>query len=216
MNIKDKILSLSIAIILMISGVILLLDQLDVKYIDDYFTPWYLIIVLFFIASSLATAVIKKSPIFYVLTFLLSGIYLCISIYSKSVVDNVFDIIFIVPLFLGIGLIVADVVCKWSIKAGRLGFVLVVSSAIILISTILNVWTIVIPAVIILIGFSYIVFAVIDMNKSVNHGQSTDHYVKPTRKIKSQTESTINVDLVGISDETIDANDEPTTHSTEK
>lgn len=203
MKIKDKILSLTIAILLMISGVVLLLDQLNIKYIDEFFTPWYLVVVLFFIASSLAIAIIKKSPIFYVFTFLLSGIYICISLHIKLVVDNVFDIIFIVPLFLGIGFIVADMVCKWSVKALRLGFVLLFSSAIILISTILDVWTIVIPSVIILIGLAYILFAVIDMKKSVEQEKSIDHYVEPTKKHSNQSENVIEDDATSVSDEII-------------
>ena len=204
MKIKDKVLSLSLAIILVVSGVILLLDQLNVKYIDEFFTPWYLIVVLYLIASSLAIAISKKSPIFYIFTFLLSGIYLCISICTKSVVDSVYDVIFIVPLFFGIGFIVADVVCKWSIKALRFGFVLLVSSAIILISTILNVWTIVIPSVIILIGFSYILFAIMDMKKSAKKEQSTDHYVEVTKKPSNQKETVIDTDVAIDSDENND------------
>ena len=192
MKIKDKVLSLSLSIILIFSGLILLLDQLNVKYIDEFFTPWYLIVVLYLVASSLAIAITKKSPIFYVMTMLLAAIYLCISLPNKS--DNivVWDIIFIIPLFIGVGLVVADLVCKWSVRAVRLGLVLIVSSTIILISTIMDVWTIVIPVVIILIGIAYVLFSLLDVKKNVNNEKSTDHYVEPTKKKLSEEKKTDN------------------------
>ncbi len=189
MKIKDKVLSLSLSIILIVSGLVLLLDQLDVKFIDEFFTPWYTILILYFTASSLAIAITKKSPIFYVITMLLASIYLCISLPFKAPSISIYDIIFIVPLFIGIGLVMADIICKWSTKAVRLGLVLIVSSTIILISTILNVWTIVIPIVIILIGIVYVVFTLIDVKKNTKDEQSHDHYVQPTKKDNKENDN---------------------------
>ncbi len=66
----------------------------------------------------------------------------------------------IIPLFVGIGIVIADKICKWSPKAMRFGLVTTVASAIILVSTILDVWRYVIPAVIILIGIAYLLFSI--------------------------------------------------------
>ena len=181
MKIKEKILTLTLSIILTVSGLILLLDQLNVRFIDEFFTPWYLILILYLTASSLAIAIIKKSPIFYVIMMIFASIYLCIAIPIFDTSRSIWDIIFLVPLFTGVGLIMADLICKWSVRAIRFGSVLALASAIILISTLLEVWTIVIPVVIMLIGIAYILFSIIDVKKKIVHEQSTEHYVLPSK-----------------------------------
>ena len=75
---KDSILKFVISILLVIFGVLLLLDQLNVPFIDDFFTPWYTIVLLFFAACLLAYAIVKKAPVFYILSMLIAGIYLVI------------------------------------------------------------------------------------------------------------------------------------------
>ena len=206
MKIKDKVLSLTLSIILAVSGLFLLLDQLNVAYIDEFFTPWYLVVVLFFVASSLAIAIIKKSPIFYVISMIFASIYLVIAIPVFYEAIGVWDIIFVVPLFMGLGLILADLICKWSVRALRLGTVIAVSSAIILVSTLLDVWTIVIPVVIILVGIAYIIFSIVDVKKKIIREQSTEHYVVPTNK---QIES--NTDVIDTKEDDKTANNANTT-----
>ena len=157
---KDNVLKMTLSILMIVFGVLLLLDQLDVKFIDDFFMPWYTILVLFIAAALLSFAIVKKAPIIYVLSMFFAGLYLVISISGKLPDLAVGKIIMIIPLFIGLGFVIADKVCKWSPKAMRFGLVTTVASAIILVSTILDVWRYVIPAVIILIGIAYLLFSI--------------------------------------------------------
>lgn len=178
---KDNVLKLVLSILMVIFGLLLLLDQLDVKYVDDFFAPWYTIVILFFTACLLAYAIVKKAPIIYVLSMLLAGIYLVVSISFKVENLPVGKIIVIIPLFFGIGIVIADKVCKWSPKAMRFGLIVIVSSAIVLVSTILDVWKYVIPAVIMLIGIAYIIFGLFAI-KQDSKVKDDDHYVTYTTK----------------------------------
>ena len=173
---KDSILKFVISILLVIFGVLLLLDQLNVPFIDDFFTPWYTIVLLFFAACLLAYAIVKKAPVFYILSMLIAGIYLVISINAKIEEMAVGKFIAIIPLFVGIGTVIADKICKWSPKAMRFGIVLSIASAVILVSTILDVWKYVIPIVIILIGIAYIIFGVFAIKHDTKRVED-DHYV---------------------------------------
>lgn len=173
---KDSILKFVISILLVIFGVLLLLDQLNVPFIDDFFTPWYTIVLLFFAACLLAYAIVKKAPVFYILSMLIAGIYLVISINAKIEEKAVGKFIAIIPLFVGIGTVIADKICKWSPKAMRFGIVLSIASAVILVSTILDVWKYVIPIVIILIGIAYIIFGVFAIKHDTKKVED-DHYV---------------------------------------
>ncbi len=173
---KDSILKFVISILLVIFGVLLLLDQLNVPFIDDFFTPWYTIVLLFFAACLLAYAIVKKAPVFYILSMLIAGIYLVISINAKIEEMAVGKFIAIIPLFVGIGTVIADKICKWSPKARRFGIVLSIASAVILVSTILDVWKYVIPIVIILIGIAYIIFGVFAIKHDTKKVED-DHYV---------------------------------------
>ncbi len=173
---KDSILKFVISILLVIFGVLLLLDQLNVPFIDDFFTPWYTIVLLFFAACLLAYAIVKKAPVFYILSMLIAGIYLVISINAKIEGMAVGKFIAIIPLFVGIGTVIADKICKWSPKAMRFGIVLSIASAVILVSTILDVWKYVIPIVIILIGIAYIIFGVFAIKHDTKKVED-DHYV---------------------------------------
>ncbi len=173
---KDSILKFVISILLVIFGVLLLLDQLNVPFIDDFFTPWYTIVLLFFAACLLAYAIVKKAPVFYILSMLIAGIYLVISINAKIEEMAVGKFIAIIPLFVGIGTVIADKICKWSPKAMRFGIVLSIASAVILVSTILDVWKYVIPIVIILIGIAYIIFGVFAIKHDTKKVED-DHYV---------------------------------------
>lgn len=157
---KDNVLKMTLSILMIVFGVLLLLDQLDVKFIDDFFMPWYTILVLFIAAALLSFAIVKEAPIIYVLSMFFAGLYLVISISGKLPDLAVGKIIMIIPLFIGLGFVIADKVCKWSPKAMRFGLVTTVASAIILVSTILDVWRYVIPAVIILIGIAYLLFSI--------------------------------------------------------
>ncbi len=157
---KDNVLKMTLSILMIVFGVLLLLDQLDVKFIDDFFMPWYTILVLFIAAALLSFAIVKKAPIIYVLSMFFAGLYLVISISGKLPDLAVGKIIMIIPLFIGLGFVIADKVCKWSPKAMRFGLVTTVASAIILVSTILDVWRYVIPVVIVLIGFAYLLFSI--------------------------------------------------------
>ena len=157
---KDNVLKMTLSILMIVFGVLLLLDQLDVKFIDDFFTPWYTILVLFIAAALLSFAIVKKAPIIYVLSMFFAGLYLVISISGKLPDLAVGKIIMIIPLFIGLGFVIADKVCKWSPKAMRFGLVTTVASAIILVSTILDVWRYVIPVVIVLIGIAYLLFSI--------------------------------------------------------
>ena len=157
---KDNVLKMTLSILMIVFGVLLLLDQLDVKFIDDFFMPWYTILVLFIAAALLSFAIVKKAPIIYVLSMFFAGLYLVISISGKLPDLAVGKIIRIIPLFIGLGFVIADKVCKWSPKAMRFGLVTTVASAIILVSTILDVWRYVIPVVIVLIGFAYLLFSI--------------------------------------------------------
>ena len=60
---KDNVLKMTLSILMIVFGVLLLLDQLDVKFIDDFFMPWYTILVLFIAAALLSFAIVKKAPI---------------------------------------------------------------------------------------------------------------------------------------------------------
>lgn len=173
---KDSILKFVISILLVIFGVLLLLDQLNVPFIDDFFTPWYTIVLLFFAACLLAYAIVKKAPVFYILSMLIAGIYLVISINAKIEEMAVGKFIAIIPLFVGIGTVIADKICKWSPKAMRFGIVLSIASAVILVSTILDVLKYVIPIVIILIGIAYIIFGVFAIKHDTKKVED-DHYV---------------------------------------
>ena len=157
---KDNVLKMTLSILMIVFGVLLLLDQLDVKFIDDFFMPWYTILFLFIAAALLSFAIVKKAPIIYVLSMFFAGLYLVISISGKLPDLAVGKIIMIIPLFIGLGFVIADKVCKWSPKAMRFGLVTTVASAIILVSTILDVWRYVIPVVIVLIGFAYLLFSI--------------------------------------------------------
>lgn len=157
---KDNVLKMTLSILMIVFGVLLLLDQLDVKFIDDFFMPWYTILVLFIAAALLSFAIVKKTPIIYVLSMFFAGLYLVISISGKLPDLAVGKIIMIIPLFIGLGFVIADKVCKWSPKAMRFGLVTTVASAIILVSTILDVWRYVIPVVIVLIGIAYLLFSI--------------------------------------------------------
>ncbi len=157
---KDNVLKMTLSILMIVFGVLLLLDQLDVKFIDDFFMPWYTILVLFIAAALLSFAIVKKAPIIYVLSMFFAGLYLVISISGKLPDLAVGKIIMIIPLFIGLGFVIADKVCKWSPKAMRFGLVTTVASAIILVSTILEVWRYVIPVVIVLIGIAYLLFSI--------------------------------------------------------
>ncbi len=175
---KDNVLKLVISILMVVFGLLLLLDQLDIKYIDDFFTPWYTIVILFVTACLLTYAIVKKAPIIYVLSMLLAGIYLVISISTKVENLGVGKIIAIIPLFIGIGIVIADKICKWSPKAMRFGLITTVASAIVLVSTILDVWRYVIPAVVIMIGIAYILFGLFAIKQeSKSQKENNDHYV---------------------------------------
>lgn len=173
---RDSILKLVISVLLVIFGILLLLDQLNVPFIDDFFTPWYTIVLLFFAACLLAYGIVKKAPIFYILSMLIAGIYLVTSISAKVEDMAVGKFIAIIPLFVGIGTIMADKICKWSPKATRFGIVLTIASAVVLVSTILDVWKYVIPVVIILIGIAYIIFGVFAIKQDTKKVED-DHYV---------------------------------------
>lgn len=183
---KNKILKIVISVLTIVFGVLLLLDQLNVKYIDEFFTPWYLILILYFVGYLLAYAIVKKAPIFYILAMTLAGIYLVIAISSKVESITYTKVLFVIPLFFGLGCIMADLICKWSSKAMRLGFVSTIASGIILVSAILGVWKIVIPIVIVLVGIAYMIFAIFDAQKS-SIVKSDDHYVTYEEK-QEQTE----------------------------
>lgn len=184
---KDNILKLALSVLMVVFGAILLLDQLNVKYIDEFFTPWYTIVILFVACCLLAYAIVKKAPFFYILSMLFASIYLVISINFKVKDLNVGKIIAIIPLFIGIGIVLADKVCKWSPKAMRFGLVTTIASAIVLVSTILDVWKYVIPIVVILIGVAYIIFGVVAI-KQESKVENDDHFVtyKPMQDEKSQ------------------------------
>lgn len=173
---RDSILKLVISVLLVVFGVLLLLDQLNVPFIDDFFTPWYTIILLFTAACLLAYGIVKKAPIFYILAMLFAGIYLVISINAKVTDMAVGKFIAIIPLFVGIGTILADKICKWSPKATRFGIVLTIASAVVLVSTILDVWKFMIPIVIILIGIAYIIFNMFAIKQDTKKVDD-DHYV---------------------------------------
>lgn len=173
---KDTVLKIAISALLVVFGVLLLLDQLNVPFIDDLFAPWYTIIILFVASCALAYAICKKSPIFYILSMLFAGIFLVISIETKVNDLSIGKILMIIPLFIGIGIVLADKICKWSPKAMRFGLVLTTSSAIVLVSTILNVWRYVIPVVIILIGIAYMIFSFVSIKQETNV-KDDNHYV---------------------------------------
>lgn len=173
---KDNVLKIVISALFVVFGLLLLLDQLNLPFIDDLFTPWYTIVILFVASCLLAYAICKKSPIFYILSMFFAGIYLVISIDAKVENLAIGKIIMIIPLFIGLGIILADRICKWSPKAMRFGLVVAVSSATILVSTILNVWKYVIPVVVILIGVSYMMFSLFSIKKEVDV-KDDDHYV---------------------------------------
>lgn len=186
MKIKDCALQLTISILLVVFGVLLLLDQLNVPFIDEFFTPWYLITILFCAAVLLAVAIIKKAPIHYVFSFMLAGVYLLIALPAKVPELSITKILFILPLFVGLGMILGDLTCKRSPKAMRWGLVLTICSCIILVSVLLDVWKIVIPVVVVFFGIVCVLFTIMNLNhvskKSDNHD---DAYVTPS-KIKSE------------------------------
>ena len=70
---KDNVLKMTLSILMIVFGVLLLLDQLDVKFIDDFFTPWYTILILFIAAALLSFAIVKKAPLIYVLSMFFAG-----------------------------------------------------------------------------------------------------------------------------------------------
>lgn len=187
---KDYVLKLVISILMVVFGVFLLLDQLDVKYIDDFFTPWYTLVILFVTACLLAYAICKKAPIVYILAMVFAGIYLVVSISAKVEHLGVGKIIMIIPLFIGIGIVMADKICKWSPKAMRFGLVVTIASATVLVSTILEVWKFVIPIVVILVGVAYIIFNLMSIKEKVEVKDEDDHYV--TYEPKDIEEKTIN------------------------
>lgn len=186
-NDKDIILKLTLSVLLVFFGVILLIDQLDVAnnpfvtFIDDLFAPWYTIIILFIASCLLAYAIIKKAPIIYVLSMLFAGIFLVISLSNKVKTEYIGAIIFIVPMFIGIGFILADRICKWSPKILRFGVVLTMASAVVLVSVVLDAWKYVIPIVVILIGIAYMIFEIFAL-KQKNIEKPDDHYVTYTPK----------------------------------
>lgn len=190
---KDNILKLTLSILLIVFGLILLLDQLDLPSLagfDDFFTPWYTIVILFFSACALAYAIIKKAPIMYIIAMFFAGIYLVVAIEAKVETfnnANVWKIIAIIPLFCGIGLVLADKICKWSPKASRFGFVVAIASAIVLVSTILNSWRYIIPSVIIMIGITYFIFELLSL-KDKSKKVEDDHYVTYTPKEENTAE----------------------------
>lgn len=173
---KDKVLKIVISILTIVFGVLLLLDQLEIKYINEFFEPWWLILILYFVGWLFAHAIVKKAPVFYIFAMTLAGIYLVIAIHFKVESINYTKILFIIPLFFGLGCIIADVVCKWMLKARRFGLVTTIASTLILISVILGVWKIVIPVVVILIGIAYMAFSIFDAQKS-SVVENDDHYV---------------------------------------
>ncbi len=182
---KDNVLKLVLSVLLVVFGLLLLLDQMDVKFVDDFFTPWYTIIILFVASCLLSYAIVKKAPIFYIFAMFFAGLFLVVSLDTKIKDLNVGRIIAIIPLFIGIGIVIADKICKWSPKAMRLGIVMTVASSIVLISTILDVWKYVIPAVIIMIGIAYILFGLIAL-KHENKKVEDDHYVTYEPKDKDK------------------------------
>lgn len=193
---KDNVLKMTLSILMIVFGVLLLLDQLDVKFIDDFFTPWYTILVLFIAAALLSFAIVKKAPIIYVLSMFFAGLYLIISISGKLPDLAVGKIIMIIPLFIGLGFVIADKVCKWSPKAMRFGLVTTVASAIILVSTILEVWRYVIPAVIVLIGIAYLLFSIFAV-KQETKTKKNNYYVTYEPK---DAESNVTEDVENVED----------------
>lgn len=192
---KDNVLKMTLSILMIVFGVLLLLDQLDVKFIDDFFTPWYTILILFIAAALLSFAIVKKAPLIYVLSMFFAGLYLVISISGKLPDLAVGKIIMIIPLFIGLGFVIADKVCKWSPKAMRFGLVTTVASAIILVSTILEVWRYVIPAVIVLIGIAYLLFSIFAV-KQETKTKKNNYYVtyEPKYAESNVTEDVENVE----------------------
>lgn len=178
---KDIVLKLTISVLLVFFGIVLLIDQLDngnpfVQFVDDLFAPWYTIVLLFVAACLLSYAIIKKAPIMYVLSMFFAGLFLTISVGVKVDAKYLGAVIFIVPMLVGIGFVIADRVCKWSPKILRFGVVLTVASVVVLISVILEVWKYVIPIVIVLIGIAYFIFELFAL-KQENVEQPDDHYV---------------------------------------
>lgn len=182
MNIKDKVFSFVFSALVVVFGVFLLLDQLDIPFIDEFFTPWYTIIFLFLACVFLALGIIKKAPIHYVLSMFFASLYLVISLTIKVEGLTFWKIMFIIPMFVGIGVIIGDLVCKWTNKALRIGLIITMFSAIILVSSILDVWTIIVPVVIILFGVVVFILTMIDLRKDVKRQEyDDDRFVTPTK-----------------------------------
>lgn len=189
---RDNVLKLTISVLLVVFGIILLIDQLDngnpfVQFVDDLFSPWFTIVILFIAACLLAHAIIKKAPIMYVLSMFFAGLFLMISVGNKVESKYVGAAIFILPMFVGIGLVLADRICKWSPKVLRFGVVLTVASVVVMVSVILEVWRYVIPIVVVLIGIAYFIFGLFAMKQDIVE-EKDDHYVTYEPKKKAETD----------------------------
>ena len=189
MNIKDKVFSFVFGSLVVVFGIFLLLDQLDIPFIDEFFNPWYTIIFLFLACMFLSLGIIKKAPIHYVLSMFFASLYLVISLTAKVEGLTFWKIMFIIPMFVGIGVIIGDLVCKWTSKALRIGLIITMFSAIILVSSILDVWTLIVPIVIILFGLVVFILTMIDLRRAVKRQEyDEDRYVTPTKKVLDNKE----------------------------
>lgn len=180
MDIKKTSIKIVMGILLAFCGLVMLLDHFDIAF-NGAIKRWYLIAILYFACASLAIAVMRKAPLYYIISFTLAGLALSVELAVRIEGIEFWQVMMIIPTSIGLGIVLSELICKWSKSAVKNGFLLFLISGILLIGTITRTWTVILPCILIAIGILIVILSFANINKKSDKDDN-DYYVTPTNK----------------------------------
>lgn len=183
MDFKKTALKICFALLVVAMGIIFLLDGLNVC-LDGAMKYWYLSVIALFAAMSLAMAVVRKAPLYYIFAFTLLGLFLALEL-PLSVIGLGYSKTWpLITMFMGTGIMVSQVVgsgVRFSFKGGM---ILATISAVVLAGLITDTIMLVIPLILIVSG---IIGAIYSYIRGVNKRKKDDDiYVTPSVNKKDE------------------------------
>lgn len=196
MDVKKLSQRIIIGIIIAMSGLVFLLDSLNVAF-DGAIGKWYLVLIVAIALILLAVAIINRRVIMLNIAFGLSGLYLSLSITLAGNGVTFLETVPIIFIAIGIGLMFSAIMSSKGKSLAIASAVILVIFGSLLAGVITSTVKYILPAIIIASGLAIILYSIITKKgKRTSAASDNDYYVTPTIKAVDIDETLIDSDAI--------------------
>lgn len=173
---KRKAIGLTYCLLLIIAAIIMLLDAVGINFFAGAINHWYLLIIAFIVAVSLANSLILKKHAYIVAAMLFLGIFMSVSLLKIEL--KFYETWCLIPIFSGFGLIMYNTVVNKGTTLYYIGSGIMIFFIALMCGIVTGVWRYVLPIEIILFAILFIVK--IFTGKKSNSASNEVYYVEPS------------------------------------